>query len=281
MYNATIKFIAPFLLTASLILPSCGKSPERVAAESLLSEADSSFAQNDYSRTILLLDSLQAAFPNEIEVQRNALSLRPKAVEKITIAELTETDSLLAVYAAQNEILSPAMKTISGPELVESYKVPLSGYDSNFLNSTGLQPRVDEIGQFYMISSVAGSAIRHNSITIRANGGEVSTSTVPFDGDSNYRIGTTEMVTYLPNQCDTVGQFISTLPESTPAILIFNGENGKKITKKLTPQQVKGIADAYRFSKSIVWSRDLTVRKEKLEKKLQIARDQIARTSDK
>ena len=45
----------------------------------------------------------------------------------------------------------------------------------------------------------------------------------------------------------------------------------------MSPAQIAAIADAYEFSQSIVQSRELAIKLEMLERKLQLSRDQIAR----
>ena len=278
MYNVKTNIIAAATAIAVSLASCQGKSEEAIAAGQLADKAQSLIENGKPTEAIAILDSLMSKYPTEVEAGRRALALRPRAIELGTIAEIQTTDSLIAVYSAENEQIAPSMKKIDDKDLVEPYYVASSGYDPSFMNSTGIQPRVDEIGQFYILSSVTGNNIRHNSITIKSTNGEVSTQAVPYDGDSNYRIDATELVTYSPEACDTIGYFVARNPEATYT-LIFNGENGKSLTRKLTSAQAKGIADAWTYSRSIVKARDLAARKQMLEQRLQIARDQIARTS--
>lgn len=277
MYNAVIKLSA-ITLSAIALVACGGKSLETIDAETMLAEARDAITEGNPQHSIEILDSLQKKYPSEIEVQREAIKIRPQAMEAITISELSTVDSLIACFSATHESLAPTMRLISDKNLVEPYYVPTASYNANFLNTTGIQPRVNEIGQFYIISSVNGKGIKHNSITLKSASGEVSTAIVAYDGDSNYRSGNSEMITYLPEQCDTLGVFVNENLGNT-ITLTFNGESGKKISDKLSKTAIKGIADAYNFSKSVIMSRDLAVKRQKLERQLQIARDQIARTT--
>lgn len=278
MYNVKTNIIA-VAAAAALALASCqGKSESALAADRLVDNAQSLIESGKPAQAIAVLDSLMAQYPTEVEAGRRALTLRPRAIELQTIAEIQTTDSLIAVFSAENETVAPTMKKIDDKDLVEPYYVAASGYDPSFMNSTGIQPRVDAIGQFYILSSVTGNNLRHNSITIKSSNGEVSTEPVPYDSDSNYSIDATELVTYSPEACDTIGYFVAQNPDAAYT-LVFNGDKGKNITRKLTAAQAKGLADAWRYSRSIVKARDLTARKQMLEQRLQIARDQIARTS--
>lgn len=278
MYNVKTNIIAVIAATAVTLASCQGKSESTVAADRMADTAQSLIESGKPAQAIAVLDSLAALYPTEVEAGRRALALRPRAIELQTIAEIQTTDSLIAVFSAENENVAPAMKKIDDKDLVEPYYVASAGYDPSFMNSTGIQPRVDAIGQFYILSSVTSNTLRHNSITIKSSNGEVSTEPVPYDSDSNYSIDGTELVTYSPESCDTIGYFVAQNPEATYT-LVFNGDKGKNLTRKLTAAQTKGIADAWRYSRSIVKARDLTARKQMLEQRLQIARDQIARTT--
>ena len=272
MFNVAIK---PVVVAGLLLaLSSCGKSSETVSAEALLAEAAGRLEAGDAAGANLLIDSLQAAYPAQTDVQREALVLRPKVMEALIVRKLESTDSLVAVYTADNQRLSPKMKKVTDKELVESYYVPASVYNAEFMNTTGVQPRVDEVGQFFLISSVSGRKLRHESLSFKSAAGEVSTGSVPTGSDMNFSVDNTEMITFSPEQCDTIGQFV-TASAGSPVTLTFHGKSN--FSQKLTPAQVQAIADAYAFSQSIIRARDLTVQREKLERQLQVARDQLAR----
>ncbi len=277
MFKEAIKATATTLITLSLV--SCGgKSQSALEAENLLETARGAFEAGDTHRAFMLIDSLQNNYKAETGVQRLALNLRPKVMEAAIIKEISSTDSLMTSYAAEHDRLESKMKKISDQKLVEPYYVAVSGYDPSFMNGTGVQPRVDEVGQFFLISSVTGRPLKHESITLKSNAGQVSTPAVAYDGELNYRINGSELVTYMPEQGDTLGQFVYDNP-AVEVTVVFNGAGGKSFSRRLTSAESQGIADAYRFSKSIICSRDLAVKRQKLERQLQVARDQIARTT--
>lgn len=272
MFNAAIKPIA--IAGILLALSSCGKSQETVNAEALLTQATESLEAGDAARANTLIDSLQAVYPAQTDVQREALILRPRVMEALIVKKLVTTDSLIAEYSALNERMAPKMKKVTDKDLLEPYYVPASVFNAEFMNTTGVQPRVDEIGQFFMISSVCGRRLRHESLSFRSASGEVSTGAVPSGSDMNFVVDNNEMITFSPEQCDTVGQFI-TDNLGSPVTVTFHGKSN--FSQKLTQAQAQAIADAYAFSKSIIMARDLTVQREKLDRQLQVARDQQAR----
>lgn len=285
MFNVLFKskIAVSAAISFAIMLSACNsKSESTVAAENLLGQAEQ-LIQTNPAGAIVLLDSIQHAFPSELQVGREALALRPKAIEASTLREITSTDSLLAVYAAMNENTRSLMKKIADKNLVEPYYVPASGYNASFMSSSAaIQPRVDEIGQFFFLSIVNGKNIRHNSFTIVAPTGSVSVAPVPFDGESNYRINSSELVSYMPEACDTIGKFVADNAGQKLKV-VFNGEKGKSTSVALSAAEAKGIVDAWNYSRSITESRELAVKREKLDQQLQIARNQIARlsTSDK
>ncbi len=274
MYKEAIKITA---IAAAIAITSCsGQTEANRQATSLLGQAETFIGDGDSTSAIVLLDSLQRAYPGETDVQRKALHLRPKAIELATLAEISTVDSLLAVRQATYEQLKGFMKLISSPDLVEPYYVYADTYNKEFLNTIGIEPRVSEFGEFYIISSVNPGGLKHQGITVTAGGVEASTGMVPYDGEMNYRINNSEVISFTPAQCDTIGA----LAESNRGAamkLTFNGEK-KNHTVKLSDKQRDAIVTCYLFSHSITDSREMAVKREKLERQLQIARDQIART---
>ncbi|MGM9799950.1 MAG: hypothetical protein ACI30M_04625 [Muribaculaceae bacterium] len=261
-------------IIAAALVTSCGKSESTTSAEALLAEAQAALDAQDTNLATSLLDSLDRGYASETGVRKQALAMRPKIVECETLKEITTTDSLMAYYADLHARAQEKMKCVNNPQLVEPYYVAKVAFKEDFVNTTGVQARVDEIGQFYMVSSLKGNSICHTSVTITADGGSATTATIPYDGEANYRIDGSELVTYMTAQCDTVGKFAAT-HRTSMGKLTFNGKRNHTI--QLSPAQMASIADAWDFAQSIVQSRELSIQREKLERKLQIARDQAAR----
>ena len=264
-----------FACAALVSLMSCGngESPE---ARALFSEAESAYKSGDYTRSTELLDSLQKGFPAEVGIQREALALRPKVIEQLSLVKIAQVDSMTRIDESLMTDLKPQLKWVKAPEMIEGYWIDAKGYNPNFMNTTGIQARVSEIGQFYIVSSVNPSAIAHTSITVTLDKDAVTSAQVPYDGESNYRIDGGEVVTFSPEQSDTIGAFVSNVIASvkpTTANLTFNGAKGKK-TVKLTLDQLRGIATAYRYSSALIRARDNQVVRQRLEKTIEIAKRQ-------
>jgi hypothetical protein len=269
------------IFALSLACASCGK-PENQDARQLYNQASEAFTSGDYQGATVLLDSLQRAYPGEIQIQREAMALRPQVIEQIAIKDIAVIDSVTALDKATMESLRASLKLVKEPGMIEGYLIDAKAYNANFMNSTGVEARVSEIGQFYIVSS-ANPQVGHTSITLKCNGGAAKTDDVAYDGDSNYRVGGGEIITFTPEQSDTIGAFAARMLNEngqTQFTLLFNGSKGSKMFK-LTAVQAQGIANAYNYSRSVIRARDNEVQRARLEKTIEIAKRQASQTTTK
>lgn len=269
------KASAPAICALAILTACSGGSKTDPEAQSLFDGASQAFENADYSRATLLLDSLQKKFPAEISLQKESMALRPKVIEKATLLKISTNDSLMAFDKVEADRLKPKLKWIKTPRMLEGYWVAAQGYNPSFMSTTAIQGRVSEIGEFYIVSS-AKPALGHTSISLSDGTSSAATPDVPYDGESNYRIDGGEIITFSPAQSDTVGQF-ALAGSGKPLTLSFRGKSSRDI--KLSPAQVSALADTYAYARAVRRARELAVERQKLEATLQVARDQIARTS--
>lgn len=264
------------------LMCACGGKQENPQARELLDNANAAFEQQDYALATTLLDSLQKTFPSELGIQRESMALRPKVIEQTAVVQLQQLDSLDAADTSTLTALKPALKWVKTPGMIEGYWIDAKAYNPNFMNTTGIEARVNEIGQFYIVSSVNPACnLKHTSVTLKTGSESVTTQTVPYDGESNYRLGGGEVITFSPEQSDTIGftamQAVNANPSAT-GTLIFNGaKNTKSI--RLNAAQTAAIANAYRYSSAVIRARDNQVQRQKLNRTIEIARQQAAKTS--
>ena len=273
------KLLRSFLLMSILVLFGCGPSKERLAAESLLNEAQSQLDSGNFQQAFKLLDSISVAYPKETEIRKQAMFLRTSVIEAETLKEISYNDSMSAEMKILYDQVLPRMKKVENPQLVEGYWIAIDGNDPKFMESTGIQARVSEDGEFYVISEVNGANnLHHSSFSLSTPSGvKAHSDTVPFDNELNYRINNSETVTYSGENTDSVGRF-AVKYVNDPIKLIFIGEDGKTKTVNLKTDQVQAIADAYLMASSLTKGKRLSAQRELLERKLQLARDQKART---
>lgn len=275
MYNVVCK-VYLFVCLICMTLPSCSSvNSEELAAKALLASADSAISVKNYELAVELLDTLKSHYPKVIDVQREAMHIRPKAMEGLTIKEMEENDSLMALYTHRHDSLAGYFKFVNNPHLVEGYYVIKELANSTLFSRTGVEARVSPEGEFYMISSLTTGNVLHTSVGLKCKAGEVYTSSIAYDGDRNYRSSGTEMITFLGAECDTLGHFVSANPLAKMS-LIFKGK--RSFTTQLSSGDRKSIALSYQMANAISNLKKCHNRRGYLERRLMLTRDQQART---
>ena len=260
----------------------CSSKSENPDARNLLAKAENDFNSGNYASSIALLDSLQKTFPAETALQREAMAMRPKVIEAEATKALAAVDSTYNADIETLKSLKTQLKWIKTPWMIEGYWIAPEVYRSDFMNTTGIEARVSEIGEFYIVSSVnpAGN-LKHQSIGLKTSAGNARTQNVAYDGESNYRIGGAEVITFSPAQSDTIGMVARNAVEANQAAgasVIFYGVKGEK-SVKISPAVLKGIGKAYAYSAATIRARDLQVERERLNRTIEIARRQQQSTA--
>lgn len=278
-----IKLYTACLIAGLAIAGSgCSSKSENPDARNLLAMAENDFNSGNYASSIALLDSLQQTFPAETALQREAMAMRPKVIEAEATKALAAVDSTYNADIETLKSLKTQLKWIKTPGMIEGYWIAPEVYRSDFMNTTGIEARVSEIGEFYIVSSVnpAGN-LKHQSIGLKTSAGNARTQNVAYDGESNYRIGGAEVITFSPAQSDTIGMVARNAVEANQAAgasVIFYGVKGEKAVK-ISPAVLKGIGKAYAYSVATIRARDLQVERERLNRTIEIARRQQQSTA--
>lgn len=278
-----IKLYTACLIAGLAIAGSgCSSKSENPDARNLLAMAENDFSSGNYASSIVLLDSLQKTFPAETALQRVAMAMRPKVIEAEATKALAAVDSTYNADIETLKSLKTQLKWIKTPGMIEGYWIAPEVYRSDFMNTTGIEARVSEIGEFYIVSSVnpAGN-LKHQSIGLKTSAGNARSQNVAYDGESNYRIGGAEVITFSPAQSDTIGMVARNAVEANQAAgasVIFYGVKGEK-SVKISPAVLKGIGKAYAYSAATIRARDLQVERERLNRTIEIARRQQQSTA--
>lgn len=273
-----MKSYTLLLVTAAgIAAASCGsRSADADAAPAALLEQAEACVSSDPATSILLLDSLSKTYSTETGLVKQAMALRPRAIEQLTLREIAVADSLLETKKHEIETLRESLRWVKEPRMVDGYYIARTAYNPDFMNTTGIEARVTDIGRFYVVSS-ANPGNGHTSVTLTDGSASATAGDVPYDGESNYRISGGEVVTYSPEKSDTLGAFAS--QASGPLTLRFNGRG--KSSRKLSTRDVEAIAVAYRYSKAVESARNADIEQQRLRKQLEIARSQQQRLADK
>ena len=109
------KGVKLLILLSILFLSACGNSNDGKdaisgskegndsrSAQNLYEKATNAFDANRYEEAMLLIDSIDATYPNQLDIRRKVMNMRPRIKEKILLKEIQECDSLLVVYSLPN-----------------------------------------------------------------------------------------------------------------------------------------------------------------------------------
>ncbi|MDE6305785.1 MAG: hypothetical protein K2L90_04260, partial [Muribaculaceae bacterium] len=228
MFNAVNKLTLCALVAATLAACGSSGSKDTESAAKLVADAENAIENHKYAEAIELLDTLQVRYPKEVEIQRKAMNVRPLAIEGLTISEMEQTDSLLAVASWQVDSLAPLFKTIADEKLVEPYRV-IKSATGDLFSTTGIESRLTQAGEFYMISSLNGNPIKHTSVSLSSQAERATTDNIPYDDAINYRSGNSEMITFTSTCCDTLGRF-AIAHDNVKLTLTFHGKRDYSMT---------------------------------------------------
>lgn len=275
MFNAAIKSSRTLLstLAAVAILTSCSGSADTEKAQALLSEATAAYNAHNYTDALTLTDSIKSAYPTEIDVRRRALHLATRATEGLTVQRLQNADSLVAVLGVKGDSLQRLVKFVKNP--IEGYYTGASTNPESVGAVNGLQARISPDGDFYIISSLKGKAVKSTSVSVSCDGQSASTTSVAHDGERNDRSMGAEVITFMGVECDSLGRFIEQ-HRNTPMTLTFHGSTSHSMP--LPAAQASEIATLYEYATTLRQAKLASIEKERLIRVLDIARGQAAKT---
>lgn len=263
------------------MVTACGNNTsESTQANELLSEAQKCIEANDPAKAFALIDSINKTFPKELEIRRNAMHLQTIA-DSMTIAkEIVSADSTIKADSIVYQNLKPLFTFVKTKDMVEGYYVVSSLGKNALYEKTGIEPRIDENGNAYVVSCHFGPAISHTSLTARTAGGSARTGAIPFDGASNYRYGsgsaTCEMVTFHADKCADFMKFIADNADSSIQI-DFIGKS--KATMRLSRELAKAFQATYQYAQAMQSGKNAYAKRVYLDKKRELNRKQMARTA--
>lgn len=267
---------------AALLLSSCGSgsssaSPDSIAAR-IYDEAFQLFETGDYARSLTLLDSIDHTYAQAFEARKQARLLRPQVVERKAKSELSLADSLMVVNQIRGEELRKRLEFVSGTG-VEGYYVAAGTRNVDVRSVPGLHCRVSPDYHFYIIAS-SPSEVDLVAVQLKADGQEVTSSIIAFDGERNSRDSACETLTFTEAESQPLAAFVEAHPDS-PISLMFIGENGRTVSMPLSDSQRSAILETHGFVSAINADRHYRLEKERLEKQIDIARDQLSTVASK
>lgn len=276
MFNAANKTkkigAAVMLLGAAAVtqfITSCGNAEKDAAAE-MVGRSEAMIDLHDYSGAMALLDSVDSRYRSLTDIRRQAMRLRARAIEGMTIDSIATADARLAAARLAVDELAPGFRHIDSSAGLEGYYLPVKDSDK-VLTSTCVQGRVSDDGHFYIIANLSGRRIGLNAVEFidgseRASSPAVSPSRlIAVEGS--------ETISLSPEEALEIGHWLVEHPSASAYEL-----KGSKasVRNKLSADVRSRMIACVRYSDALKELRAASVRREMLERRLQIARDQLA-----
>lgn len=253
----------------AMFLCSCGNN-DKAGADALLAESQTAISNRQFAEAITLLDTLNARYPKQTAERRQGLQLRASAMEGLAMDSIAAGDQILATASMELERISPNFHHVAGPAGLEGYWLHKKAPES-IMGSTTVQGRVSDEGYFYIVANVQGRSIGLSTITI-SDGGEYVTSE-SISPIRVVKVEGSETASFSPEEVAKIGAWLEAHPNATK--LTINGSKGKadvKFTAALRSQ----LLQTYQYSRAMQDKHRATVHREKYERMLAAARDQLA-----
>lgn len=262
------------LIPALLLAASCGGNNEdKARADEMVAQASAALDRGDFEEAGALLDSLSARYPHEIEAGRAALTLRPKVMERKTAQEIVELQALLDATRQYADSLSRFFNSVPrSEEQLEPYMVH-KDVPANWRERNTAIARLSPSGEFYVISSLAGRSTHHTAVSLSGDGVSVTSGSVPYDAES---LLSRESVRFSAGKADTLGVFATQMDGKSLRLDFTGGKKAPSAT--LSAKEVHAMADTWRLSQALSTLAPGARRLEQLKAKLQVSRDQQARS---
>ncbi|MGM9803648.1 MAG: hypothetical protein ACI308_05670 [Muribaculaceae bacterium] len=151
--------IAAIALTA--ILAACSDSGVSPQAEQMLTQAQGYIDAKNPEKAIALTDSVHKMFPDATKSRRKAMYLRTLADSVMIDIEVAAADSTFEADSVVYLKLKPQFAFVKTEDMVEGYYVERSLQGKPLYERTGIEPRVDELGNMIVASCVFGKQISH------------------------------------------------------------------------------------------------------------------------
>ncbi len=251
------------------MVASCGDGQKAGALE-LYNQAQTQIDNGNYKAAMILLDTLASRYPAQTDVRRDGLRLRAMAMEGSALDSIGPADAALADATIRVNEWAPKFVHVDSSVGLEGYFLP-KGVDSKVMTATGIQARVSDKGLLYFVVNVQGRRIGLNSFAFASGSDRISSTEI--SPARIIEVEGSESASFNPE--DTEGMAAWLASHNGAVKVVFNGTKGHtdiKMSDKLRNE----ILDCYHYSTALQDQRLASLRREKLERMLQVARDQLA-----
>lgn len=261
------------LMTAaalSLVMAACGG--EREAAEQLKAQAETEVKNGDYDKAMSLLDTLDTKYAKEVEVRRSAMKYRAMAVEGLTIRRIAAVDDTLALLTSETGQLQ---------ELFDYVPNPGKNLGGNLIakkivkSKQAIMPRINDEGYFVLAVKI-NRPIGFESLRLESNDSEATSK--PIAPSRLVSVENSEMTVLQQEDVAQMMDWLASHPEAACYSLVGTK---KTINEKMPAELREAMVETWHFAMEKQAYRQTLIEREKLERRLQLCRDQLANVIDR
>lgn len=257
---------------AAIALTGCkGESPEHRAALAMQNAADSAYNAGDYRLAITLIDSLNKAYPLEVDIRRTTDLNRAKAYEALATTEIPRLESQMAALRDSISQMQTGFRSVQPTKALPPYFVVAEAAKTEFNAGPTVQARVndgqDAVDTPWTLAVNAGHDIGIKGLRLTlSDGAEYTMQVISADGQTG---------TITPENAAAVGSALAANPTLTVKVAEAVGNKGKTQIR-LTDAQAQAIGTAFAYADARTRLRQMLIDRERYERMLTIARDQAA-----
>lgn len=247
-------------------LSSCSnvKKDRAEKANALLTRASALVESYKYDSALVVLDTLDIKYRDCIVERNKGTEIRINALASLTRDSLASAELQLRESQQQLDALQPKFKKVE-MEGTDGFYVFAPTYTGKEMNTTCLQPRVDDGGYFFIVVNNAGKNIGLNALSYN----DVKTA----KGES-VRIEGTEIMSLMQ---EGTSAFVDALCNAqAPAVVTLEGTSGKT-SVKLDTKALEAMRATRDYARALQTTRHLNINLEKLERQLASLNDQLAK----
>ena len=265
------------ILLLAILITGCGKGKE---ARKLLEEAQFMYENNLFIAAKSMIDSINATYPTEIEVRKEALTLMRLVERGESAQNIAFCDSLLPIRIGELDDLKKGFifEKDSAYDDLGNYIWNTMTVERNVQRSY-IRCGVNEEGEMYIASVYfASSPIEHTGLKLSTkNGTFAETPAISYDGGVNYRFknlgNTTEIITYKGEHCKSVANFVSIIDPKERIKAEYTG--GKTYSLYLSDNDKKAIKATYELASVLSEITAMQKEKTKSEKKIMLIDEKL------
>ena len=214
-------FIALLTAAAVLATASCGSDKEHKAAAALSAKADSLMKAGNFEAAIELYDSLNHAYPKEIDLRKASDAKRARAIEGLAQSQAPLLDRVIDSLNSVIAGLYPDFNREQSSSALNAYAVHKSLAGQKTVGTAALQPRINIEGNDvsdtpWSIAVFAPSNIGLSSVNVTTASGQSFT----LDAFSNDG----QVGSIVTSVAEPLGKYLSEHPDDQATAFTLNGK---------------------------------------------------------